>query len=179
MSEPQAFFDFHPHQFNPFTVRNLQFYHVYDGLSQTPYIPSLGIEAGDPNIYFIRYCHRITVHSIAKHLDWKQREPTSFISLFDDRECAIRESHRRASRRQVYDPATGQYRNRGDVRIAIISGEQLALQDVFIFSTEDLISERMLGLSGLHPLRGKLSMKEWFVMDYIPQIAVVGTMHTF
>jgi hypothetical protein len=96
----------------------------------------------------MRYCHRITVHSVAKHLDWNQREPTSFISLLDYREYALREARRRASQRQVYDQATGQWRNSVYVRIAVISGTELALQGAFAFSTEDLISERMLDFSG-------------------------------
>jgi hypothetical protein len=52
---------------------------------------------------------------------------------------------------------------------------QLALQCAFFFSTEDLISEHMLGLSGQHPLLGKLKKKEWFVMDYIPEAAIMET----
>jgi len=87
MSELQEFFDFHPHQFNPFTVQNLQFYHVYDGLSQTPHIPGSGIEAGDRNIYFMRYCHR-TVSSVAKR-GINENRLRSYLSTSGDNDALL------------------------------------------------------------------------------------------
>src|SRR4051794_6192737 len=119
MAAMQEFCDFKSHQFDPFTVRDLKFYHVYDGLSQTPHIPGFGIQAGDMNVYLMRYCHRITLASITKHYDWGQREPTSFISLFDNEKVAREEARQRAHRLRVYDPATGQWRDRGYVAIAV------------------------------------------------------------
>jgi hypothetical protein len=171
----QEFFDFKSHQFNPFTVQDLQFYHVYDGLSQTPHIPGSGIQAGDINVYLMRYCHRITLASITKHYNWGQREPTSFISLFDKEECARNEAHRRAHHNRVFDPATDQWRIRGYVAIAVISGAELALQNTFIFSSMDLISEHMLGQNSRNSLLRHWNPREWFVMDFIPEAAITRT----
>jgi hypothetical protein len=139
------------------------------GLSQTPYC---GIQSGDINLYWMRYWHRITVEALDKHLDWYQREPTSFISLYRDAQAAFHEARRRKLRPYVYNRETGARRHRGIVQIAVISAVQLPKEGVFFFSTEDLMSDRMLSLSWNHPLRSKLSLKEWFAMDRIPQEAV-------
>lgn len=125
-------------------MRDLKSYHVYDGLSQTPQIPGRGVQAGHVNVYLMRYCHCVTLASITKHYDWGQREPTSYISLFDNEEVARKAARCRAHQLRVYDPATGQWRHWGYVAIAVISGKELALER-FIFSLMDLISEHMLG----------------------------------
>jgi len=164
--------DFLPHQFNPFEEPDLKLYHVYDGLSQTPYCPGCGIQSGDINLYWMRYWDRITVEALDKHLDWYQREPTSFISLYRDAQAAFHEARRRKFRPYVYNRETGTRRHRGIVQIAVISAVQLPKEGVFFFSTEDLMSDIMLNLSWNHPLRSKLSLKEWFAMDWIPQEAV-------
>jgi hypothetical protein len=121
----------------------------------------------------VRYIHRITVRSIAQHLTWKQCQPTSFISLFDDLKSALREARRRMSQRHV--ELNGKLQPRGAVFVAVISAKELADAGVFVFSTQDLKSERMLGLEGMassHPLTRMLNEREWFVMDWIPESAV-------
>jgi hypothetical protein len=159
--------DFLPHRLHPVYERDLTLYHVYDELSQTPYIHGYGIEAGDKNRYYIRYRHRITVPLIAKHLDRYQDEPTSFISLFDSPNNALREAQGRMSHRYVY--RDGQSYDRGFVFVALISARQLADEGVFFFSAQDL--RRMLG-GGTQQLDGILGAREWFAMDYIPDTTV-------
>ncbi|KAH6842489.1 hypothetical protein B0I37DRAFT_382039 [Chaetomium sp. MPI-CAGE-AT-0009] len=162
--------DFSSHQLHPLLEGNLQLYHVYDEISQTPYRPGAGIEAGDKNTYYIRYQHRITPRLIAKHLDWYQKEPTSFISLFDDPSDAFHEARRRMDNPEVY--LDGESCHRSAVSVAIISARRLVDAGVFFFSTKDLTSERMLG-GRIQHLAGKLNAREWFAMDYIPEAAVV------
>ncbi len=165
--------DFSRHQFDPIRDQNFKLYHVYDNLSQTPYIPGQGIEAGDKNRYLVRYWHRITVRSIAQHLDWYQKTPTSFISLYGDSSSALDAARTRVEKRNI--KLDGKWHNRGPVFIAVISARQLADAGVFCFSTEDLKSERMLNLQGMsinHPLACKLNEREWFAMDRIPEVAV-------
>ncbi len=165
--------DFTAHQFDPMRDEAFKLYHVYDNLSQTPYIPGQGIQAGDKNIYLLRYWHRITVHSIAQHLDWYQKTPTSFISLYGDPDSALRAVSQRMEKRNI--KLDGRWQNRGPVFIAVISARKLADAGVFVFSTEDLKSEKMLDLQGMsinHPLAGKLNEREWFAMDRIPEAAV-------
>lgn len=87
--------DFPPHQLDPVHESVLKLYHVYNALSQTPYERGYGIEAGDKNTYYMRYCCRIDLRLIERHLDWNQEEPTSFISPFDTRESAFKEARRR------------------------------------------------------------------------------------
>jgi hypothetical protein len=60
----------------------------------------------------------------------------------------------------------------GALQIAVISAIQLSKEGVFFFSTQDLVFDRMLSLSWNHPLCSRLSLKEWFAMDWIPQEAV-------
>ena len=76
---------------------DISLYHVYDSLSQTPYVPGYGISCGDPNTYLIHPQHLITYANIGKHLRWQNREPTIFISLFDNLEAAHSEAQRRVS----------------------------------------------------------------------------------
>lgn len=161
--------DFSPHQLDPVHERDLKLYHVYDALSQTPYERGYGIEAGDKNTYYMRYCCRINLRLIEKHLDWNQEEPTSFISLFDTPESALKEARRRMSHRTVR--RKGKWCRRGPVFVAVISPHSMAEEGVFFFSARDLTSDRMLdGCGG--QLAGKLGSREWFAMDYIPDSAV-------
>ena len=160
--------DFSCHQFDPIHDQNFKLYHVYDNLSQTPYIPGQGIEAGDKNRYLVRYWHRITVSSIAQHLDWYQKTPTSFTSLHGEPASALKAARQRMEKRNI--ELDGRWHNRGQVFVAVISARQLADAGVFVFSTEDLKSERMLnqqGMSITHKLAGKLNEREWFAMDWI------------
>ena len=76
-------------------------YHVYDNLSQTPYIAENGIEAGDPNTYVMQPQHIITYSSMSKHLNWRNREPTYFISLYGNEQTALQEAYRRRQQTNI------------------------------------------------------------------------------
>lgn len=74
--DPNAF-----RRYNYTTADPVQYlYHVYDNLSQTPYVPKIGINAGDVNSYIMHPQHIITYAAMANHLNWNNREPTYFIS---------------------------------------------------------------------------------------------------
>ncbi|KAI9682391.1 MAG: hypothetical protein M1817_000445 [Caeruleum heppii] len=165
--------DFSPHFLAPSTEAFLKLFHVFDDLSQTPYRRGRGIEAGDKHVDHVSYWHRITAAALGKHLDWTQREPTSFISLFADEEAAQREAQRRVANPMVYDQEDKVWWHRGLVQIAVVSAFELSRRDVFYFSTEDLQSDRMLWVGCQASLVGRLGRKEWFVMDWIPDEAVV------
>lgn len=68
------------------------------------------------------------------------------------------------------------WRHGGPVRIAVVSAMRLSRGEVFVCSTSDLVSDRMLNLNDIlivdHPLRGRLNYKEWLAMDWIPDEAV-------
>jgi hypothetical protein len=152
--------DFLPHQLNLFEESDLKLYHVYDGLSQAPYCPGCGIQSGDINVYWMRYWHRMIVNALAKHLDWYQREPISFISPYEDAQAASYEAQRRVSHPYVYDRKTKERQHRGIVQIAVMSATRLSREGVFFFSTRDLMSDRMLNRSRNHSLYSSLNAKE-------------------
>ena len=143
--------------------KQLKLYHVYNSLSQTPYVSGLGIQSGNWNRYLFHPWHLTTPLSIGKHLDWGNTEPMNFISFFDNRQAAWAEAIRR---QQSW---TFQQQN---VEIVVVSLECLDQENVFYFSVAEL--EEMLELSFTHPLRSRLNQKEWFVMEYVPEAAVIG-----
>lgn len=144
-------------------------YHVYDNLSQTPYREGAGIECGDVNSYIMHPQYIITYHAMANHLNWNNREPTYFISLYDDLHRAQLEANRRTN--QVSVPNQVGRRNPASVRIAEISVHELERLNVFYFSRNDLI--QMLRPPPNHPVFINSSPGEWFVMEYIPDSAVL------
>lgn len=96
-----------------------------------------------------------------QHLDWMNREPTYFISFFDNPEDALNEAERRLNRGQM--PAY--------IRIAEVNKRLLDAAVAFYFSTLGLIS--MLRIPRNHQLRYSLNQREWFVMEYVPSETVV------
>ena len=153
---------------------DISLYHVYDSLSQTPYVPGYGISCGDPNTYLIHPQHLITYANIGKHLRWQNREPTIFISLFDNLEAAHSEAQRRVQNPWVSEAAAGRAVRRQpfSVRIAEVSARRLDWANVFYFSTGELI--QMLRLPGNHALRPSLNRAEWFVLGDIPTGAILA-----
>ena len=155
---------------------DLILYHVYDVLrfpehpdkrvgSQTPYRHKFGISCGDPNTYYIHPQHLIAYENFGRHLDWSNREPTYFISLYDNRNDALREGRNRQNR--FFDR-----RMRGLVRIVAVSARRLDNVGAFYFSTTEL--RQMLQLTALHNLWTLTNRAEWFVMEYVPHNAVVA-----
>ena len=161
---------FRPHQYTPADqIHHL--YHVYDNLSQTPYVPGIGINAGDPNTYWMHPQHIITYAAMEKHFDWSNREPTYFISLYSDINTARREANRRRNRIHIREPS-GQVQRRdpASVRIAEVSIRELDRLKVFYFSREEMIN--MLQAPMNHPVFYNSQRGEWLAMEYIPDEAV-------
>ncbi|KAF2137743.1 uncharacterized protein K452DRAFT_278101 [Aplosporella prunicola CBS 121167] len=161
---------FAPHQFGP--NERLTLYHVYDNLSQTP-LDERGIECGDPNILLVNPWHVITVDKIKDHLDWSSRNPTQFISFYNDKDKAIDEANRRREQRWVYNGEEDRFKKRypEKVRIAVVELEKAS--SVWVFSREDL--KRMLGshpdvFYGTH----RPGHNEWFVWGHVPRENVAG-----
>lgn len=156
---------FRPHQF----ANDVQYlYHVYDNLSQTPYRQGRGIQSGDINCYLMHPQYIITDQAMANHLNWNNREPTYFISLYDNLDRAQLEANRRRS--QVFVPNQVKRRDPGSVGIAKVSVYKLEMLKVFYFSREDLLE--MLRPPRNHPVFTCSSPGEWFVMAYIPNSAI-------
>ena len=147
---------FRPHAFQP-TEAHIDLYHVYDNLSQTPYQRGIGIECGDPDEYVMNAWHVITPNTMSQHLDWYNRQPTQFISLFADRNAAAQEAQRR--RNQAFVPGGGQ-RIPNSVRTAHIRlsrgtnvwffsrAEMLAMMATFGPQARQNISLRHIPVSG-------------------------------
>lgn len=88
-----------PHQVSPGYLVRL--YHVYDTYpdhrsSQTPFEPGVGICCGD---YRTNTTHVISPLAVRQHLNWSNRNPTQFISFYDDLDKAHDERNRRAGSR--------------------------------------------------------------------------------
>jgi hypothetical protein len=97
---------FQPHQFGP-GESSIDLWHVYDDLSQTSYHPGTGIQCGDPNDYFVNAWHIITPKAMRRHLDWRSRKQTQFISFYDNENDARREVHFTGrNKRRSYEPTT-------------------------------------------------------------------------
>jgi hypothetical protein len=97
---------FQPHQFGP-GESSIDLWHVYDDLSQTSYHPGTGIQCGDPNDYFVNAWHIITPKAMRRHLDWRNRKQTQFISFYDNENDARREVHFTGrNKRRSYEPTT-------------------------------------------------------------------------
>lgn len=146
------------------------FYRVYDGLSQSRYSPQYGFLCGDANTYWVRPERRFHRDSVKKHLDWHNREPTYYISIFSSFQKALEESERRQNQPWVRDEASGRFARRGQVRVAEIAGlETLRENGVFLTSTSELRRCHVLDYSDEF-----VNQHEWLVLDHIPASCVVG-----
>ncbi|KAF2453107.1 hypothetical protein BDY21DRAFT_357290 [Lineolata rhizophorae] len=149
---------------------SLDLYHVYDNLSRTP-LGRYGIECDDPDRYLMAPWHVITPLKMRKHLDWGNREPTQFISFYDNRDSAFKEARRRRAaslaafgrRRQLGK----QDRDPGTVSVAHVRLDKNS--NVWVFSKEELM--RMIPEYDIFQMAGK---NEWFVWEYVPLEHVVG-----
>jgi L-ribulose-5-phosphate 3-epimerase UlaE len=72
------------------------FYRVEDEDSRARYRDGYGIFAEDTKtrVCFNRYDNRL-LSQVERHLDWRNRHPTPFISMYCDEEAAEREAERR------------------------------------------------------------------------------------
>lgn len=163
--DPSAF---RPHVYTEDGVQTL--YHVYDNLSQTPYIDQHGIEAGDPNTYVMHPQHIITYSAMLSHLNWRNREPTYFISLYGNKQAALQEAYRR--RQKINVPGVSSVRDPTSVRITVVSVQVLDQEKIFYFSRAEMIN--MLQVPAAHIIFTSSTPEEWFVMEYIPHAAITA-----
>jgi hypothetical protein len=152
---------FQPHQFGPGET-SIDLWHVYDGLSQTPYKPGIGIQCGDPDEYYVHAWHVITPKAMRRHLDWHNRVDTQFISFYDNQADAKREAQRR---RSMNTP------RRGSVRIVHV---RIPLgTDVWFFSRQEML-DMMRALNDYSlDLMTCSGPTEWFVWGRVPEEYVV------
>ena len=153
---------------------DMTFYHVYDNLSQSPFVRGRGITCGIVRPlegYHIN--NLVTYKRMHEHLDWENRNMTPFISLHSTKESALRDASLRAQNTQVYDRAAKCYRQRtiSSIRIAGISSAELDDLGVHYFSTKQL--KHALDLNPNQKIWKHLSDREWFAIDHIPDDAVV------
>ena len=98
-----------------------------------------------------------------RHLDWRNRVDTQFISFYDNQADARREAQRRRNMNT---------RGRGPVRIAHVNiplGE-----GVWLFSRQEMLGMmRAVGDCGIDLMRCSGST-EWFVWDHVPDRCVMG-----
>lgn len=163
---------FRPHVLLP--NMDILLYHVYDDLSQTPFVPNEGIFSGDPHNYVLNLWHIITTQKMMEHLEWNNRNPTWMISFYDDRQLALSEQLRRRNHTHFFDVATGErrIRNPNRVRIAVVSARRLQDRGCLYFSTADI--RWMLRTGPNHPLFTMYNQCEWFVLDWVPVAAVIN-----
>ena len=151
---------FQPHRFRA-DEPHVDLYHVYDNLSRTPYQHGIGIECEDPDNYIMNAWHVITPSAMIKHLDWRNRTPTQFISFYNRLEDAQREQQRRRNQ-----PYVGR-RIRGPVRIAHV--RLLPNTNVWAFSRAEMLN--MMGIFSNQAQQQTFSTSapsEWFVWGFVP-----------
>ncbi|KAM0704590.1 hypothetical protein Q7P35_008824 [Cladosporium inversicolor] len=154
---------FKPHQFGP-GEKSIDFWHVYNNLSRTPYESGVGIQCRDPDQYYVNAWHVITPKAMRRHLDWRNRVDTQFISFYEDQADAKREAQRR---RNMHT------RERGAVRIAHINIPQGS--NVWFFSRQEMLDMmRALGDYGVD-LMSCSGSTEWFVWGRVWQECVLDS----
>ncbi|KAK3989076.1 hypothetical protein QBC44DRAFT_370449 [Cladorrhinum sp. PSN332] len=117
-------------------VNYTQLYHVYDSLSQSPYKQREGIRAKrrlvcnreyksiqkrqphDPTLAFSK-------ETTERHLDWSNRTPSPYISVWDDWKAAVKHAQARDESPMVYDSITKRSTHRGDTFIATTDARTL------------------------------------------------------
>jgi hypothetical protein len=160
---------FRPHRFRA-DEHHIDLYHVCDNLSRTPYQHGIGIQCEDPDEYFMNAWHVITPSAMMKHLDWRNRTPTQFISFYDKLEDAEREAQRRRYQLNVPD---GGRRFPGTVRIAHVRLPWNT--NVWAFSRAEMLSMMSFvgGQAHLDILRFS-ARGEWFVWGNVPDEFVLN-----
>lgn len=173
----------HANHFNPHAHRTMyqpapstlqhdgKFYRVYDELSESQYSVQSGFLSGYASRYWdhpdqfpelIRPEVRFDRGSVKRHLDWGNREPTKYISIYSSVEKARMECLRRCN--DPYFQSTG----RGQVRVSVIEGlEGMQNERVFLTSTAELLRTGVLYIDDHY-----VSKAEWLALDRIPASCV-------
>ncbi|KAL2841164.1 hypothetical protein BJY01DRAFT_217898 [Aspergillus pseudoustus] len=153
------------------------FYRVYDSLSQSQYSPDDGFLCGEASPDQDLPERRYPRAAVKKHLDWYNRDPTPYISIFSSFKQALRECRLRSEKPDVYRKDLGWALPRGQVRVAVIAGlETLIKNDVYLTSLAHLRNAGVLTRDD-----GFAWQPEWLVLDQIPASCVVadGTAEEF
>ncbi|KAK5744993.1 hypothetical protein LTR17_001744 [Elasticomyces elasticus] len=158
---------FQPHQFPP-NQMFIDLYHVYDNLSQTPYVLGQGIQCGDREVYYMNAWHVITPRRLLEHQKWANRNPTQFISFVDRANVARAERNRR--RAQVLPPGGG-VRIPASVRIAHI--RLLRGTNVWSFNRAETVAMMQAVNGPAHQVFVTMGSSEWLVFGDVPNICVV------
>lgn len=157
-----------------------KFYRVYDELSESQYSIQSGFLSGYASRYWnhpdefpdlIRPDLRFDRDSVQRHLDWGNREPTKYISIYSSLKKARMECLRTCN---VPD---FQGTRRGQVRVSVIGGlDILQNEGVFLTSTAELLRTRVLRNDDRY-----VSRAEWLALDRIPAscIEARGTAEQF
>lgn len=160
--------------FKPHEITNRDYvdlYHVYDNLSRTPFQAGIGIQCEDPNEYLMNPWHVITpVAMRRRHLEWRNRRRTQFVSFYGNVAAATQEWQRRRS--QLWAPGVGQ-RNLNSIRIAHIRLPRNT--NVWAFSRAEMLD--MMGTFGSKvrlELSGVSGVDEWFVWGAIPENLILN-----
>jgi hypothetical protein len=105
----------------------------------------------------------ITPKAMRRHLDWRNRVDTQFISFYDNQADARREAQRRRNMNTW---------GRGSVCIAHVS---IPLgKGVWLFSRQEMLGMmRAVGDHGID-LMACSGSTEWFVWDHVPDSCVIG-----
>jgi hypothetical protein len=155
---------FKPHGFQ--VGQHIDLYHVYDNLSQTQFERGYGITCGDPDNYCMGAWHVITPTAVRKHLDWRNRQPTQFISLYDSLEHAKAEKERRLNKirygRQPNTVKIAHVRLDGNCRVWANSRDEI------------LAMMNAVGYSGRTDVFTNLGSSEWLVLGFIPEELLVN-----
>ncbi|KAK4163358.1 hypothetical protein QBC43DRAFT_66866 [Cladorrhinum sp. PSN259] len=157
------------------------FYHVYDEVSETPYVPYAGIRAGN-STPVKDFCERSpaegAVREVLDHLDWQFPGKTRFISLWDDYERAVKEANRRREQPRPWDPRSRTCQDRGDVGIAVISARQLLAREIECFNVRDYLMFYQPDIIIRNNVKQNypISPGEWLAVSRIPDQAVICTM---
>ena len=160
--DPWDDYRFPPHRSNDEII----FYHVYDNLSQTPYVPGEGISSAlgrKRNLEDHSIDTLITRHRLFEHLDWDNRNSSPFISLCQTWGGALREARRRARQISVWNKhqKTWSERKPSSIRIARVSSRELDDLGVHYFSADQFIDYLDIGESDR--IRHQLHGYEFFV----------------
>ncbi|KAK4459180.1 hypothetical protein QBC42DRAFT_289831 [Cladorrhinum samala] len=156
--------------------RDITLYHVFDGSAscQTPYIAGKGIKSGkdcrplDPG----QTCILRSAKIVRRHLDWSNRTPTHFISLWDDYDTAAREARRRADAGTHGRVGIVRVSLRGLVRNARERGGVVFRPYKVVRASRHAPRTRR---AAAEVWKGfPLSRKEWLAYGEVPQSCVAG-----
>ncbi|USP79642.1 uncharacterized protein yc1106_06916 [Curvularia clavata] len=135
------------------------YYRVEDAHSRAQYIDGEGFFAEDPDIAvkFTKFGNASLRHHLEQHLDWGNRNPTPFISMYSDKDVAWREAYRRVN--------TGKQ----DVRIYMVdtdtSDERVEYRNIRHLA-------KTLRLY-IHEDAWNNSMYEYVFLHHVPESAIV------